>query len=99
MPTFRFSGGQRRRCHGFRSLAIAIINLAVRRVPDQLSTQRDSDERLKMHENRHYPIYRVRYNSLCYRAVHAPARAFMMYRLEMGRDCEFTERCRTLLVD
>jgi len=42
---------------------------------------------------RHYPIYRVRYNSLCYRPVYA--RAFMMYRLEMGRDWKFIARCST----
>ena len=49
---------------------MATINLAVPTARQQLSTQRGSDELLKMHENRHYPIYRVRYNSL-YRRRHS----------------------------
>ena len=89
----RFSKGQLSRCHGYRCLAIAVINLAVPGV--QLSTQRRANELLKMYENHHYPIYRVRYNSPCCRPVRA--RAFMMYRLEMGRDWKFIVRRRTLL--
>jgi len=50
-----------------------------------------------MHENRHYPIYGVRRNTLY--AGARPARAIMMYRLEVRRDWKFIVRYRKLLIE
>ena len=52
-----------------------------------------------MHENRHYPIYGVRCNTLYRPSAPAGRSRYMMYRLEMRRDWKFMARYRKLLTE